>query len=259
MSWCGGDGSGAWRRMNGWTWLKDFLWPPQSLVGEAGVTTPGSLDPASWSALRFLTPPWCACCGFTFATDDAPGGFCGACLADPPDFDIARAPLAYDAISRQMILDLKRAGRRDGLATFGAWMVQAGGTEWPPDALIAPTPLHWTRLIERRFNQSAWLAEALASRTKLPLKRELLERVRRRRSQGGLSASARRRNVAGVFRLPKRHHALVRGRTVVLVDDVFTTGATANACARALKAGGAARVCVITLARVMRPANLATA
>jgi ComF family protein len=181
---------------------------------------------------------------------------CGACAADPPDFDAARAAIAYTPQSRALVLDLKRGGRRDGLALFGRWMAQAGGDLLSPDAVATPVPLHWTRLIERRFNQAAWLAEALARETGLGLKRDLLVRQKRRRSQGGLSAAARRRNVGGVFGLPPQRAGLVAGRTIILVDDVYTTGATVNACARALKKAGAAKVVVITLARVIRPTDL---
>lgn len=181
---------------------------------------------------------------------------CGACAAAAPDFDCARAAIAYTPESRALVLDLKRSGRRDGLPLFARWMAEAGQEALQAGALITPAPLHWTRLIERRFHQAAWLAEALARQTGLELKRDLLVRDKRRRSQGGLSAAARRRNVAGAYRLPAGRAALVKGRAVILVDDVFTTGAAAAACARALKKGGAASVCVITLARVIRPTDV---
>ncbi len=116
-------------------------------------------------------------------------------------------------------------------------------------------PLHWTRLAQRRFNQAAWLAESLARRTGKPYAPALLARVKRRRSQSGLNARQRALNVRGAFALTKSGRKLAAGKIILLVDDVFTTGATIEACARALKRGKAAKVFAITLARVVRPGD----
>lgn len=238
--------------------LIDYIWPPRSLLGDEAVGRPGAIAASAWSALRFLTPPWCVQCGLPFSTPETAAGLhCAACLADPPPFEMARAPLAYDDAARPLVLDLKRGGRRDGLATFAGWMAHAGADALEPGALLAPVPLHWTRLAQRRFNQAAWLAEAIAVHTPgLELARDLLVRTKRRVSQGGLTAKQRQANVAGAFTLNRAWQSRVRDRTVVLVDDVFTTGATVSACARALKRGGVSRVCVIALARVLRPTDL---
>lgn len=237
-------------------WVTDFLWPPRSLLGGTGVQLPGRIDPAQFGAVSFITAPLCVRCGAPLGSAGEAGQTCGACLHDPPDYDAARAPLAYNNAARTLVLDLKRGGRRDDLPVFARWMAQAAGDLDLRHILNTPMPLHWTRLIERRFNQAAWLAEALARVLRQPLKRDLLIRRLRRRGQGGLSAAGRRRNVAGAYRLPPARARLVAGRTILLVDDVLTTGATANACARALRAGGAARIFVLTLARVPQSHDL---
>jgi ComF family protein len=233
----------------------DLIWPPRSLLSEAIVTRPGAIEPDLWGRLVFLSAPCCFRCGFPFENEAGEEAVCGSCAADPPSFHRARAALAYDDLSRNLALELKHAGRRDGLPVFAAWMAHAAGPLGAEADLIVPAPLHWTRLASRRFNQAAWLAQALARRCGKPLSYAALARVKRSPSQAGLNPDQRRRNVAGAFRVPKSSRKLVAGKAILLVDDVYTTGATAEACARALLRAGAARADVVTLARVVRPAD----
>jgi ComF family protein len=233
----------------------DLVWPPRSLLSEAIVTRPGAVEPELWSRLTFLSDPCCFRCGFPFETDAGPQAVCAACAAHAPAYDRARAALAYDELSRALALDLKHGARRDGLAPFAAWMAHAAGPLLIEADVIVPVPLHWTRLASRRFNQAAWLAQALARAYRKKIAYAALRRVKRRASQAGMNAAQRRRNVAGAFRVSSGGRARIEGMTVLLVDDVFTTGATAEACARALKRGGAAQTDVITLMRVVRPAD----
>lgn len=214
------------------------------------------MEVESWAKLRFLGAPWCACCGFPFETAAKADDLCAACIAEPPDFDVARAALAYDALSARFVLDLKRSGRRDGLATFAGWMRAAARPELATADLVIPAPLHWRRLAQRGFNQAVWLGHALAKLEGRPFHPAVLDRVKARRSQEGLNAAQRRRNVTGAYRVARGRGALVAGRRILLVDDVYTTGATVNACARALKRAGAAAVSVVTLARVVRPLDV---
>jgi ComF family protein len=210
------------------------------------------IEAARWGELRFLTDPLCFRCGFPLEEDLGGQAVCGACAADAPVYDRARAALAYEDHARRLILDLKRAGRRDGLPVFAAWMASAAAPLLEEADLIAPVPMHWMRLAQRSFNQAAWLAQVLSRHTGKPWRPDALARVKRRRSQEGLSASERRRNVGGAIKARGRYE----GQTVLLVDDVFTTGATAEACARALRKAGAGAVHVVTLARVVRPIDV---
>lgn len=230
----------------------DVIWPPRSLLSEQIVERPGVIEPELWGELTFLGAPWCARCGFPLPQDEGSEAICGACAGRDPAYDTARAALAYDDHARKLILDLKRGGRRDGLPVFARWMAAAGGAVLERADLLVPVPMHWTRLAVRSFNQAAWLAQALSRTLGKPWTPAALNRVKRRRSQEGLSASERRRNVGGAIAATGRHE----GKVVVVVDDVFTTGATLEACARALRRTGVAEVHAVTLARVIRPTDI---
>ena len=231
----------------------DLLLPRRCLACGEQVQGEGALCAECWPAVRFLGPPLCACCGFPFEFDPGPGAPCGACAARRPAFDRARAVFVYDRNSRGPLLAFKHADRTDAAPAFARLMAAAGTELLAAADIVAPVPLHRRRLIARRYNQSALLAIALARRAGLDAVPDLLARTRATPSQGGLSASARRRNVRGAFAVRNRMAARLAGRRVLLVDDVFTTGATAEACAAALLRAGASAVDVLTLARVVRP------
>ena len=168
-------------------------------------------------------------------------------------FDRARAVMLYDDFSRGLVLRFKHGDRLDAAAVFARWMVRAGGGMLDAADLVAPVPLHWTRLIARRYNQAAILARHIARQSRPGFVPDLLLRTRRTPSQGSMSRAERARNVRGAFVVSSRHAAGVADRRIVLVDDVMTTGATAGQCARALRKAGAAAVDVLTLARVALP------
>lgn len=220
------------------------------------MSAPGELTPAAWTDVRFLDAPWCASCGMPFDYPIGKGAVCGACAgqADAP-CRISRAAFVYDENSRRLVLMLKHAGRTDGLTVFGRWMARAGADALEGADGLIPIPLHAHRLRKRRFNQSFLLARALSQTCGLPVQPHILARTRATPSQGGLSAKARQRNVAGAFTVREAAKPFVRGRRFVLVDDVHTTGATLQACARVLKRAGAEDVTAITLARVVKPVD----
>lgn len=234
--------------------LLDALYPPLCLVCRAPVADPGSLCPTCWSEMQFLDGPVCPICGFPFEVDAGPDMLCGACLARPPAFDRARAVFRYDDLSKKPVLALKHADRLELVPGFVRWLERAGRPILAGSQVIVPVPLHWQRLWKRRYNQSAELARGLARLTGLTLAPQALVRRKSTPSQGAMpSAEARRKNVRGAFAVPKPRRAAVKGKSVLLIDDVLTTGATADACARALKRAGAKSVCVLALARVVRP------
>lgn len=232
----------------------DLLMPPRCLGCGVVVGRGGALCAACWSGLRFIAPPLCAVCGLPFAQDEGEDIQCGACMAEPPAFSRARSALAYDDASRPLILDLKHRDRHEGVAPFAVWLRHAAGPGLDSAEAVLPVPLHRWRLLRRRYNQSALLARALARDCGLDFLPEALIRRRATPSQGGLNRLQRQRNVRGAFAVPERMRSRIAGRHLVLVDDVYTTGATVDACVRALLRGGAAEVQVLTLARVLRTA-----
>lgn len=232
----------------------DAVLPPQCLACGGAVDSPHVLCPACWSRARFLAPPQCPACGIPFDFDPGAGALCGACARERPIYGRARAVFVYDEASRRLVLAFKHADRTDAAPSYGRWLARAGA-ELVADAEVAvPVPLHWTRLFQRRYNQSALLAHALGRATGPPVAAAALARTRRTPSQGRLGPAERRRNVRGAFAVREVRRPEIAGRRVLLVDDVLTTGATAQACASALLAAGAVAVDVLTLARVVRPA-----
>lgn len=230
----------------------DAVLPPRCLGCGEVVEDPGTLCGACWTGLTFLSPPCCACCGFPFpyaAPDDA---LCAACSRARPAFDRARAVFRYDDASRALVLGFKHAEETHAAPAFGRWLVRAGGGLVADADLIAPVPLHRWRLLSRRYNQSALLAQAVARVSGRRLAVDLMARHRHTPRQGRLSPPARRRNVRGAFAVRPRWQAAIAGARILLIDDVLTTGATVEECARVLRRHGAARVDVLTLARVIR-------
>jgi ComF family protein len=234
--------------------IADLLFPPLCIACREPLGQGQGFCAACWSGISFLDGPLCDCCGLPFGVDPGPGARCAACLAKPPSFDHARAIIAYDEKSRGPILALKHADRLELVPGFAQWLARTGKKLIEDTDLIVPVPLHRTRLWRRRYNQAAELARALGRRTGKAVAVRALVRSRATESQGEMvSARARRRNVLGAFQVPDP--APVRGRNVLVVDDVLTTGATADACARALKRAGAARVHILALARVVKGAE----
>jgi ComF family protein len=203
---------------------------------------------ACWGTLRFLGPPWCAHCHAPFEFDRGAGALCGECIAQPPPHDGVRAAVAYGDVARQVALKLKYGGRLACAGTMARAMLRL----MPEDAdLLVPVPLHRWRIWSRGFNQAALIAEMLGRAAGVPVERELLRRVKATPVLRGLGARGRAKAVAGAFALAPGARDRLRGKCVVLVDDVHTSGATANACAKALKRGGAAKVILLCWARVL--------
>ena len=232
----------------------DLLFPPLCIGCRQPVADSGFCA-GCWSKLTFLDGPACACCGLPFPVALEGENLCAACLARPPAFNRARAILAYDDHSKGAILALKHADRLELVPGFARWLARSGQSLIADSDVIVPVPLHRGRLWRRRYNQSAELGRRLARDWKLAFDPFALIRSRATPSQGAMaSAKARRRNVLSAFKVPDRGR--VKAKRILLLDDVLTTGATAEACARALKRAGAARVNVLALARVVKASDM---
>jgi ComF family protein len=233
----------------------DALLPPHCLTCDSPVERQGTLCAACWRGLHFLTPPFCACCGVPFlhAGQAGPGGLCPACLEHRPAFAAARAAFRYDEGAKRLLLPFKHADRTDLAGAIAAQMARAAPGMLARADLLAPVPLHWRRLVSRRYNQAALLAGALARHAQRPWLPDLLRRTRPTPSLGERGAAERAMLVEGAFAVRDTGRPRIAGRRVLLVDDVMTSGATAAACAAVLLAAGAAAVEVLAAARVPDP------
>jgi ComF family protein len=228
--------------------LADVVLPRRAFDDHSPVQSPG-LSLRAWTRIRFIDGPVCDGCGVPFEHDLGDKVRCPACLARPRAISRARAACLYDETSRDLILQLKHADAADLAGVLSAWISRsAAGLIEDADA-IAPVPLHRWRLLRRRYNQAAELARPLARRWSTPFLADVLVR-RRADSQAGKSALGRRRAVAGAFEVPPRRRKAIEGRRILLIDDVMTTGATLDACARALLKAGARAVDAAVIARV---------
>lgn len=228
--------------------------PARCPVSGDVVPKPGLIAPSVWGRLDFIDQPFCPRCGVRFEIPVEDDTLCATCLTEPPEFDRARAVLAYDDASRDMLLGFKHGDQTHLIRTFLPWLVRAGAEFRDGVDMIVPVPLHRGRLLKRRYNQSALLAGVIARDWGVAFCPDGLVRHRATPSQGHLTRHQRLDNVRGAFAVPKP--GMVAGKNIVLIDDVYTTGATVKSCAHALKKAGAARVDVLVLARVIRPEYL---
>lgn len=239
--------------------LADLILPPIAPESREASAAAG-MDPEAWSRIRFLEAPVCDGCGAAFEFDGGPfyADRCAACIAQPYAFGRARAACVYDEASRGAILAFKHGDQQPFAPLFARWLHRAAADLIEEADVIAPVPLHRWRLLSRRFNQAAEIARPLARASGRDYLPDALVRKAATTTQGGKSARGRRLNVRKAFAVTEAGARRLRGRRVLLIDDVLTTGATAEACARALLEAGARSVDLAVVARVRTARELPT-
>ncbi len=234
-------------------WLADIVVPPVCLACRTPLARHHAVCGACWRQISFIRQPLCDRLGLPMPFGTGEGMVSAAAVANPPAYGRARAVAAYDGVMRDLIHGFKYADRHDARRLFGAWLASAAAPLLPGITMIVPVPLAWSRLVRRQFNQAAILAQETSRLTGIPYAPGILRRIRATRSQVGLTRLERGHNVSGSFAVASRRRARLQGASVLLIDDVITTGATVNACARVLLAAGARRVDVLCLGLVVEP------
>lgn len=232
--------------------LVRFLLPTQCGLCDALTDVDRALCPECWSATQFIVGPSCHCCGAPMVGDASEGDHCDACLVAPKPWGEGRAAFVYSGAGRKLVMALKHGDRLDLIPTLAPMLYRRGQGFWDENAVLVPVPLHWTRQLKRRYNQAAELALGVARLGAIATDCEALVRVKKTASTQGKSFAERQTMLAdAIMPNPKRPRGFI-GKSVVLVDDVMTTGATLSACTHAAFAAGASRVRVLTLARAVK-------
>ncbi|MGD9481330.1 ComF family protein [Shinella sp. G-2] len=229
----------------------DLIYPPACAGCGVLLGSKATLCPQCWSRLSFIERPYCEVLGTPFSYDLGPGILSPDAIANPPPFDRLRSVALYDDLARGLVHALKYSDRTELAPMMAGWMLRAGdGTVQAADVIV-PVPLHRLRLLWRKFNQSAELARAIGALAAKPVLIDTVRRTKRTRRQIGLGPRAREDNVRGAFSITPKGREALFGKRVILVDDVYTTGATVAAVTRALKQAGVLDVTVLTFARAL--------
>ena len=229
----------------------DLVLPPTCLSCRKPAGVAGGLCPGCWQGIGFIERPYCEKLGTPFVSEIGEGALSPSAIANPPAYDRARAAARFSDVARDLVHLLKYGDRLDLANPLGGWMARSGRELLADADALVPVPLHWSRLFQRRYNQSAMLAREVSRLVKVPVEDDILLRTRATRPQVGLVRKERAQNVQGAFAVAEGARIRVKGKKLVVIDDVLTSGATADACARVLRRAGAARVDMLVLARVV--------
>ncbi len=240
-------------------WALNVILPPQCLSCSVRIDKAHNICPNCWKDLNFISEPMCDCCGYPFEFQVHHGNIgknlCGQCLSQERSFDKAISALRYDTISRKMIIGYKHHDRTEFAVFFAKLLQQIGNEILNQTDIIIPVPLHQRRLFKRRYNQSALIAEILSKEYNIKHVPELLVRIKNTPPQEG-NVRKRAKNVRGAFKINPEQADKIKGKTILLIDDVYTTGATIENCSIVLKKSGAETINVMTVTRVITPKTL---
>lgn len=227
------------------------LFPARCASCHEFVERHGALCTTCWQQIHFIDDPVCHKCGLPFEYHIGDKALCGRCMAQAPAYTEARAIFRYDENSKSQVLAFKYQDKTQLSPLFGEWLTRLANRYSGKADVIIPVPLHYSRLLTRRYNQAALLAHALGSQIRVPVLPDTLKRIRRTPTQAGLSRRQRDDNMRGAFHVASESKALLKGKSVILVDDVMTTGSTLDACSRTLHDAGVKDVYALTLARTV--------
>ncbi len=227
----------------------NLILPPRCIATDEIVGEQGSISPKYWPLLNFSEKPLCEICGQIFEFHIEDGMTCATCIDKKPHFDMARSALIYDDFSSKMILKFKHGDKQHASISFAKWMLRAGSEFINSGDIIAPVPLHRFRLFKRKFNQSGILASEIAKYIEAKPVLDLIIRQKHTPPQKGLNAEKRRKNVARAFIINPKYKDLIKGKNIIIIDDVYTSGATLNECSKLLKTGKADKIFCLTIAQ----------
>ena len=211
--------------------------------------------PSVWKDLDFIAQPFCNHCGAAFEYEYEEGLTCADCLENPPLYQSARSALIYNDKAKDLILSFKHGDQLHAAACFTPWLKLAGADMLARADMLIPVPLHHWRLVKRRYNQAALIADALAKETGVPARKMILKRARNTPSQGRMSRQQRAQNIKGAFTVPDQKKLYIQDKRIILIDDVFTTGATLSECTNILLKAGAQSVECLSIARAPAPSS----
>ncbi len=229
----------------------DVILPPRCPISGDIVSSQGAISSKSWGKLDFIASPLCAVCGIPLDFEVEDNLKCISCIDNPPPFKSARSVFKYGDVSRDLILGFKHGDKTHLVSSFTPFLEQAGREMLEKADYLLPVPLHTKRFIARRYNQAALIAEDLSKSTSVPHLPMAMKRTRSTPPQGHLTSDERIKNVQKAFEVNQKYHNLLKGSSVILIDDVYTTGATIRECSKVLLKHGVAEVNVLTIARVM--------
>lgn len=232
--------------------ILNLVFPPQCLICDGRVAKHGALCSKCWQSVRFISDPMCDACGLPFEFDIGSHALCADCLHTRPLYARARAAFLYDEKSSRLITRFKYSDQIQLAKIYGEWLSSAGRELLANTDFLIPVPLHYWRFVQRRFNQSAMLAGEISKNTGITHLPNAIKRTRHTKQQTGLTKTQREENVKGAFIIESHHQVAIKGKNILLIDDVITTGSTIEQCTKALIKSGVAQVNVLTLARAGR-------